>query len=411
MFLPYILSLILILDHSLRRLGTPSACLEVFYSPPRKRSMATATFSSLPAELHTSIANQCDNNDLINLCLTSKWVNERCLPALYRHVDLQFDRYNLGVVDSQDQMLDALVKRQQQFVHTMLDHPEYGKHVRSLKGKLCIPGFDDIHDFGDDLISEEDLWRAMQSLTQVQRVDVAAITIVDYSMKVPNMDFTTGLFQSATSIRLVGCVQYGLAKSILQAINPATLKNLCLDMVQDPKLKPRFGSRPGDTGEDGRLIAMGATSGLLTELTSRCTALQTLVLRRIGQIKVGDGWHAAAEEESYVEWASFIGSVRGTLQEFTFEQAAGWLRHYCQYRYEARPASRIMDERFRRLVLPTIVSEKWPCLTKMDLRGVREDEKTSLPMVLGAILGEDAEVVVEEEARFVYDYREPYRWN
>lgn len=326
-----------------------------------------------------------------------------CRPAV--------DRHNLGFVDSQDQMLEALVKRQQQFVHTMLDHPEYGRHVRSLKGKLCIPGFDEAHDFGEDPISEEDLWRAMQSLTQVRRVDVAAITIVNYSMKVPTMELTTGLFQSATSIRLVGCIQYGLAKAILQAINPATLKNLCLDMVQDPKLKPRLGPRPGDTGEDGRLMATGATSGLLTDLTGHCTALQTLTLRRIGQIKAGPGWHAGAEEASYVEWASFIGSVRGTLQKLTFEQAAGWLRHYCQYRYQASPASRIMDQRFRHLILPTIVSENWPRLTTMDLRGVKEDGKTSLTVVLGAVVGGDAEVSVEQEARFVYDYREPHRWN
>lgn len=372
--------------------------------------MALTTFSTLPVEIHIGIAEQCDNNDLLHLCLTSKWMHKRCLRVLYRHVDLQFDRYNLGMVDSQDQMLDALVERQQQFVRTMLDRPEFGKHVRSLKGKLCFPGFDDSQDFGDQSISEKELWRAMLSLTNIRSVDVASITIVTYYMKVPPIHFPSDLFKSATAVRLVGHIQYGLAKSILGSINPAMLKSLCLDMVQEPK-KPRLGSRPGDRGEDGRIIALGATSGLLMPLIGRCTALQTLALRRIGQIKDGYGWHAAAEEASYVEWASFIGSVRGTLEKFTIEQAAGWLRHYCQYRYEARPESRIMDERFRRLLLPTLVSENWPRLTTMELRGVREDGKTALTMDLRAVLGGDAEVFVEEEARFVYDHREPHRWN
>lgn len=372
--------------------------------------MAPIIFSTLPAEIHISIAKQCDNNDLLHLCLTSKWMHQRCLRVLYRHVDLQFDRYNLGMMDTQDQMLDALIERQQQFVRTILDRPEYGKHVRSLKGKLCFPGFDDAHDVGDYSISEEELWRAMLALTHIRSVDIASITIVTYYMKVPPIHFPSDLFQSATSVRLVGDIQYGLAKSILGAINPAMLKTLCLDMVQDPK-KLRLGFQPGDRGEDGRIIALGATSGLLTTLTGRCMALQTLVLRRIGQTKDGYGWHAAAEEGSYVEWASFIGSVRGTLEKFTFEQAAGWLRHYCQHHFKARPRSRIMDERFRRLLLPTLVSENWPRLRTMELRGVREDGKTVLTMDLRAVLGREAEVVVEEEARFVYDHREPNRWN
>ena len=52
--------------------------------------MTTTTFITLPPEIQLGIAEICKNNDLITLCLTPKLVNERFLPVLYRHVDLQF---------------------------------------------------------------------------------------------------------------------------------------------------------------------------------------------------------------------------------------------------------------------------------------------------------------------------------
>lgn len=57
-------------------------------------------------------------------------------------------------------------------------------------------------------------------------------------------------------------------------------------------------------------------------LTGRCTALQTLIVRRGGrECRDLDPWYAAAEEASYVEWGSFICSVQGTVKEFMYEQA------------------------------------------------------------------------------------------
>lgn len=74
----------------------------------------------------------------------------------------------------------------------------------------------------------------------------------------------------------------------------------------------------------------------------------------------------AAEETSYIEWASFIRSVQGTVKEFKFEQ----LEEDWAYSGEACPF-RIVDDQFLWLVLPTLVSGSWPCLTMMQLRGVR----------------------------------------
>lgn len=61
--------------------------------------------------------------------------------------------------------------RQHKLVYTLLTYPEYGRHVRSLKGTLFLPDFDENDGLGVETGSDEELWRAMQSLTHVQCVD------------------------------------------------------------------------------------------------------------------------------------------------------------------------------------------------------------------------------------------------
>lgn len=310
-----------------------------------------------------------------------------------------------------NRLLDART-RQQQFVKTILSHPEYGRYVRSFKATLCRASIDNCHTLGEDMISDDDLWRAMHWLTHVRNINVGTRNVFAYRMIVPEKQFSPNLFQSATSVRLMGHMQYDLAKTILSAINPAMLKHLCLDMVQDHKIvKFQREYVPGDKGEDGRVIALGAISGLLAPLTGHCTALQTLILRREGQSREGDGWHADAEEASYLEWGSFIRSVRGTVQQLTFEQAGELLRDLNGLRFtdETRPF-RIMDDRFRRFVLPAIVGGNWPHLALLDVRGVRGSKgrgaKARLTAELRTALGKNPKITVKDEARF---WR-PYRW-
>lgn len=375
--------------------------------------MAKDTFSTFPPEIHVLIAKHCENSDLISLCLSSKSMHERCLRILYREVDLQYDPHDLLKPPRTSRTMDSLLAKQRMLVRTLLSHGEYGKYVRFLKGTLYVPGFLDRYLLKKNKISEADLLSAMQSLTQVQSVDLA---YQNSNGRIPSIArFPNRLFQSATSVRLLGDMQYDLAKSILFAINPALLRHLCLDRVRDEILDQSHDRIvPGDAGKDGRIIAPGAMSGLLTALTGRCTALRTLDLRRTAEGKNDRHWPIAADEASYLEWASFIRSVQGTVEKFTFEQSEGRTRWF-HIPKENLPAFRTIDERFERLLLPAIVSGNWPCLNIMELRGVRgpdgQDGKTTLIAELRAVLSEKTKIVVEEEARTVLDPREPGRWN
>ena len=329
--------------------------------------MATTRFTSLPAEIHISIAEFCENHDLINLCLTSKRVNERCWPVLYRHVNLRINQIDSSTTAS----LDGLLDRQQHFVRTMLSHPEYGRHVRYFEGNLCLPTLVGCLNCASDVVPLEDLWRDLRSLTHVRTVDVSSKTRLWHSHDSKPDDtaeYPTNWFQSVTGVRLMGPMPYGLAKWILNAINPATLECLCLDMVQDRKITNYYDCAvPGEMAEDGRIITVGVLPGLLTTLWGRCTAPRTLTLRRIVESGSGSGWPSGADKASYTEWASCICSVRGAVKKFTFE-------HWPRKCHPMPPASENMDRRFRRMILPAIVSGK---LALLDHGGTQRCSRSS----------------------------------
>lgn len=363
--------------------------------------MSPATFLSLPAEMHVRIAKICERNDLLNLCKTSKWMNECCSHLIFRSVDLRLDRRHSGLQDFR-QIFNVQRNKQQQFLHALLSHPENCKHVRVWKAKL-VPHLDPCHSLGDDRIPEEEFWRALQSLTRVQCVD---LTYFVSPKTVPTMPIPNDLFQSATSVRLVGQVQYGLVKSILNSLNPATLKHLCLIMVHDSLPRSLGKATPGDGGEEQK--ALYASSGLLTNLTGRCTALRNLILRRVGPRNHDQ--RSAAEEASYVEWASFIHSVQGTVEKFTFEQTG--VDSKLDYTVGNRP-SRAIDERFRRIVLPAIVTGIWPFLMMMELRGVRSGGlgQNTVETTLRAVLGGNVSISVDVEAGDGHASHERYQWD
>ncbi|MCJ1462035.1 hypothetical protein MMC07_000635 [Pseudocyphellaria aurata] len=347
--------------------------------------MANFMFSSLPDEILASVAEQCDQGDLFNLCLVSKRMYEGCNRVLYRHVDLEGKLPGSHVVlteQSEDyhRTHDAIMK-EQSFVLTLEEHPEYGKYVRSYKGVLC-----------------EDMRFVNYSLRHVRSVEIGSRT--NNATETPGplgRTIADNLFQSATSVTLVGCLDYNLAKSILNAIDPTMLEHLCLNMVQDHAIEHLTpGHMPGDTSEDGRIVAYGATSGLLRPLTGRCTALRTLTLRRVGQINVTHEWDAGAEDASYTELASFIDSVRSSLVRFTYEQSGQWRRRAIPAR--ANTSNRIMDHQFRHIILPAFVSANWPRLASIELQGVRTRDggAAGLTLELRAVVKENTKIEIKE---------------
>lgn len=199
------------------------------------------------------------------------------------------------------------------------------------------------------------------------------------------------------------------------AINPATLKHFCLDMVDERNKILR--SNENKHVEHG---ALDATLGLLEPLTGRCLALRTSILRRVGDTRDNsdrDSFFdrfAAAEEASYVEWASFIRSIRGTVEKFAFEQAKWVFPHLSHHKNRSRPGFRVMDGRFQRFLLPVIISGNWPCVKMLELQGVGGSDdltrKAALTMELRAVFGEDVQIVVEEVCLYVHDFQERFCW-
>lgn len=369
--------------------GIHSNLRGLIQQPCGKYIMARVIFSTLPPEIHAIIAEHCENNDLINLCLTAKCVHWTFLPLLYRHVDLQPDQDGLDCSLSKkcDRMIDAL-KRQQRLVHTLLSHRSYGKHVRTFKGTLCVASYTAFGGSGDSLISDLELWHAMQSLTRVQNVEIGSKNGFVDSMAMSKVHLPTGFFQSATSVSLVGRVPHGLANSILNAINPSTLKHLHLNIDQDSEFRQSIGHEAVPSG------GFGTNLGLLTTLTGRCAALRTLIMRN------NHSWDPAANTATYTEWSSFIRSVQGTVEKFTFEQRDEIpFQMRSHYTLDPRPLCMI-DDIFERFLLPAIASENWSRLEMIMLRGVRgsnsEGGIAGLAKILKDALGGDTRVVIEE---------------
>ena len=210
-----------------------------------------------------------------------------------------------------------------------------------------------------------DVWRKKSlSLSRTIIGGVPCSRLCTFNKCIP-----AGLFQSVKSVSLVGEIQFSLAKSILNGTSPATLNHLCLDLVPDLRIggsRPRF--VPQDKGEKARIIELAVVHWLLTPLTGRFTALRTLRLRTTATYRDHHPWYDAAWEASYVEWASFIGSVKGTVEKFMCEQVVEM--QYNQPLCSITPRHEIVNERFQRLVLPTIVSGNWTCLDTIELRGI-----------------------------------------
>lgn len=128
----------------------------------------------------------------------------------------------------------------------------------------------------------------------------------------------------------------------------------------------------------GYFTSAGPMHNLPGSLAGRCPNLKSLKICKVGERLLGESWpdYSSKDEDLYKEFAIFINSVKPTLREFTFAQGERgvWRLYVPDWR-----SDRVMDERFRRLLAPTLLSAPWPCLQRMTLHGVRKVTEPTTP--------------------------------
>ncbi|KAH4151528.1 hypothetical protein HBI81_066770 [Parastagonospora nodorum] len=367
----------------------------------------------IPVEIQVCVADACSTVDLKRLCETCRVLRERLLPELYRTIDLS--SHNVDEVcepwgkDAGDnevpptfserywEYFDKDVSwRQKKFVETMQRKPMYARHVRTLHwtvfettlsywGRPEKPDSDKETDEEDEdaplyVPEDEPLWKIFQSFTNITHVDLCwvrawrEVTLPAY------------LFPSATSIRLSGCMSRELVACILrpQLQSNSNLTHLELNDVSQwaettPPLPTFSHLRESQTyfrdhfHDHTPVYDSRQMIDALDPLIDRCPYLTSLRIAILGPCE--EHGPDSREERLYRSCARFISSVRKTLRNLNFEQGysfneqTGWDRPWNR-REKIFP--RPMDRIFARFILPVLLEAPWPCMEKMELRGVGE---------------------------------------
>jgi len=389
----------------------------------------------LPQDIFFEILDICGAHKgaLYNLSLTSKSIRDTCLPLLYRKVDLStHNRGRLTEFEDDvcweiwadadgDYVPDDARLRQYSFLRTLTAHPEYGSFVRSFAWTLIWTGSFNTTSKLEDI--EFAVWDVFTSLTNVQDLDLASL---HYNFLEPFVrQNPPRLFSSAVRVRLLGWMHRGLVTSILYSVDPSKLAHLALDNLQDEGQYPDGSPMMFEDGENVRdhtetvnpdgshgFVFPGPMRNILKPLEGCFTALKYLLLRKAGQQEIDHmlspvpGWSPEIDDAVYSEWASFLSSVKPTLEVFIFEHTRapkwGGTGRCGRSRWRSRQRVRPMDERFRRLFLSVLLAGSWPRLQRLEIRGVGRwegvptlDEETRVQ--LREAVGSRVVLVLEEE--------------
>ena len=413
----------------------------------------TATLlSNLPSDILFTIAEHCGRQDLLRFCLASQRTMQASIAHIYRQVDLS--THNRGVVVCPRKELGNelgkrtlrprrersdstrctnvpvnMVLRQWVFIKTMLNRKEYQKYVRVLIWTFLPPT-----GHGPDSCTEKQIfWDLMRRLQNVRSFDLADLSKT-WSSEFPRPSPLEGrYFPNASSIRLVGVMEPVITASILSTIDPSRLVSLELDNVQccgktangvtmpsTPNMPPSSDSvaaiLPRYTewmSRDSGIVWPGLMRGLLSPLKGRCTGLKSLTLRKVGDRYPRESDVVRWMNECHLlhEWASFIGSVSATLEEFIFDQGPR-NEKLSRENIRVNPV-RLMDRLFGSIIFPVLLTGPWPRLKSMELRGVRSwiGDDMGLPRVNIRVqyeglpfvipLEDQLKVAVKREARIV----------
>ncbi|MCJ1433585.1 hypothetical protein MMC27_002948 [Xylographa pallens] len=355
--------------------------------------MSFALFANLPLELQALVISHCKPSDHAHMVRTSRAMLKLSLPILYRDIDISIHNqpgkrpsvYIPIAVEADDPSrsvpleLDAkLHSRQQTLIRTLLRKPQYGALVRSLTWtrRTCFNA-------AYEQLPEQRTWTAFLTMCNVQTVDFVSLA-TERELDSPPLR----MFPTAQMVRLGGVFSSALLRSICHGVDPAKLRTLALDNLHDlgqardghdlPRASDLSTRTETDCADGTPMLRHpGPTRGCLRPLIGRCTALQHLSLRSVGQDDVHDAlWSPAKDEARYAEAAEFIASVRPTLRTLVFEQGlqadddsdpgCGSSRAGLSTREAGRP----MDVRFVKYIVPVLVEASWPHLREMVIRGV-----------------------------------------
>ncbi|KAG4438658.1 hypothetical protein IFR05_005839 [Cadophora sp. M221] len=347
--------------------------------------MSFAQFMDLALELQEEVARNCEAHELSALAQTCSWLHGVAIRALYHHVDISthniaglFPARNMftlaenPIADLGDE-IDHCIEKQRKFFRSMKLRPEYGAGVT----RLTWTYFSQCSPTNDKPISDKPVWRALQCLTSVKYLDFASIAFQRERNPPP------ALFPVAEHIRLVGPMSFAFVRAILFSGQAERLVSLDLDNVldigqykegKDFKSMADLSLIPESEDSDGISVTRhpGNMRGHLKYLEGRCPRLKYLCLRSVGNDQEGDcRWSPAIDEARYDEWASFITSVRSSLEHLVVEQGLEPNQSEIgRCRPQPIQLGRPMDDRFLTHLLPALLAGGFEKLKGLQVYGI-----------------------------------------
>lgn len=202
---------------------------------------------SCSEDIFRLVFEQCEQSTLHTLSLTCKAIRLRCIPELYREVDLS--SHNLGrYAEYEDELRpemwshlddenrpENLLPRQRSFLRTMTEYPKYSNYVRSFSWTLIWYNYHKEHGLSE---IDYELWLVFSRLVRVEKLDLAALVPEDKSMEQYARLIPSALFPSVKDLRLLGWMNHALVANIFRSINLEELRVLRLDALQEEGTLP-----------------------------------------------------------------------------------------------------------------------------------------------------------------------------
>ncbi|KAE8445145.1 hypothetical protein EG329_013747 [Mollisiaceae sp. DMI_Dod_QoI] len=377
--------------------------------------MSFSQFTILPLELQEEILKKCTPNEQLDFARTSKRSHNLIIPLLYRNLDFSVhNRPGLfrgqyctlvhadNPLMDEDTMREECVHKQQLFFNVLRLHPDYGGHVV----RLSWTHFSSL-DWESRQVSEVPTWNAFRLLPNVKYLDFASLAIQRECVAPPL------LFPRVTHLRILGQMSFAFVRAFTDSLDPAQLILLEFDNLQDfgqlregedLEILTDLAMLPESNDSEGNSIIRhpGSMRGHLRRLEGKCPSMKYLYLRSVGNDWTMDRqWSSAIDAARYKEWASFIDSVRPTLEVLVIEHG---LEVESANILHCRPApvqvGRPMDERFLEYILPILIQGEWPCLKQMKILGVGSRPKN----LVGGFFPEDMAIALYVKMKLLASY-------